>query len=346
MNTSLPKIGKRGLGPFAMAGLTVLVTSACATTPAPVAQSQPSPESMAIRTLTEQSLSQSGDATPRSSIDRANLEPLEETAPWPLPTAEDGADYYFVEARLLGDTVKMGGWGLDPAVRGRLLTADVSRDGLQERVVTGRAGLSVALPLETAAWLAILDLFRNRAQETHGVVMKRGMGKYKQVLQSQSKDLDTGGSAQTIAVTREISAFMVAPDIECSAQVKIFGEQVVGASAAQRAKDFAEASDKEVVPEWKLRQEMGLEARGRGQVITRLVSRLHDGKPRYELQIHMSIEVDSDGGTSDLRERALQCHSPRPIFARALEGYWIEAREQDGYWAVSVQASKSGGGHE
>jgi hypothetical protein len=301
---------------------------------------------MAIRTLTEQSLMQSGASTPRSPIDRVNLEPLEEAAPWPLPTAEDGADYYFVEARLLGETVKMGGWGLDPAVRGRLLTPDVSRDGLQKGVVTGRAGLSVALPLETAAWLAILDLFRNRAQETHGTVMKRGMGKFKQVLQSQSKDLDSGGSAQTIAVTREITAFLVAPDIECSAQVKIYGEQVVGDTAAQRAKDFAERTDKEVVPEWKLAQQIGLEARGRGQVITRLTSHLHDGEPRYELRIHMSIEVDNDRGTSDLRERALQCHSPRPIFARALEGYWIEAREQDGYWSVSVQASDSGGGHE
>ena len=60
----------------------------------------------------------------------------------------------------------------------------------------------------------------------------------------------------------------------------------------------------------------------------------------------MSIEVDGDGGTSDLRERAMQCRSKKPIFARALHGYWIEAREQDGYWAVSVQASDSKEGNE
>ena len=236
-----------------------------------------------------------------------------------------------------------GSLGLHPALRGRLLTSDVSRDGVQSGIATGRAGLSTALPLETVTWLAILDLYRNRGKETQDAVYKRGLGKYQSSIKSQSKDLDSGDESRTLAATKELSAFLVNPLIDCSAQVKIFGEQVVGSTAAQQSRDLARQDGAGEVPEWKLREQLGLEARGRGQVSARLVSRVHDNAPQYELKIHMAIEVDNDAGISEMRERAMQCRSKRPIFARDLAGYWIEAREHDGYWTVSAQASEAAG---
>jgi hypothetical protein len=328
---------------IARATLMVMFTvtmGACATAQTS-AQPDPIAKTEVSRSITQGEVSQTGRATTRSSIDRWNLEARDPAELWPEATTAEPEEYYRVEARLLGDTVQLGGEGLHPAARGRLLTSSVTQDGLQAKSVTGRAGLSVSLPLETAAWLAVLDLYRNRAKEPAEVVHKRGLGKHSHALQSQSKDMDGGSESQTLAVMREVSGFRVSPDIECSAQVKIYGEQVVGSSAAQRARDHVDRTDTEAVPEWKQRQRLGLEARGRGQVVTRHFSTRRDGTLEYELQIHMSIEVDNDGGTSELRERAMQCRSSKPIFARELSGYWIEAREQEGYWAVSVQASES-----
>jgi len=327
---------ERLMGSMAMTLLGLM--AGCATVPPPV-QTEVVEETAVTHTVTAE-LSQTGESTQRSFIDRWNLEPRDPSAPWPVATSEQEESYYHVDARLLGDTVQIGGEGLHPAAKGRLITSSVTRDGLQQKVVTGRAGLSIALPLETASWLAILDLFRNRAKEPAEVVEKRGVGKHSHALQSQTKDLDSGGEAQTLAVMREVSGFRVSPDIECAAQVKIYGEQVVGHTAAQRARDHVDQTDTEAIPEWKQRQLLGLEARGRGQVVTRKFSIMRDGAVQYELQIHMSIEVDNDGGSSELRERAMQCRSSKPIFARELEGYWIEAREEQGYWAVAVQASE------
>jgi len=295
------------------------------------------------RAITETQISQTGSSTVRSAIDRWNQEPRDPEEPWPVATSEQEEDYYKLDARLLGDSVQFGGEGLHPAARGRLLTHSVAQDGLQTQFVTGRAGLSTALPLETAAWLAVLDLFRNRAKEPAEVVRKRGLGKHSHAIHSQTKDKDSGGEAETRAVMRELSGFLVTPDIECSAQVKIYGEQIVDGSAAQRARDHVDHTEANAVPEWKQRQLLGLEARGKGQVVTRHFSAMREGAVQYELQIHMSIEVDNDGGSSELRERAMQCRSAKPIFARDLAGYWIEAREEQGYWAVSVQASESAG---
>ena len=159
-----------------------------------------------------------GSAAQRSHIDRENQEPLEEDEefPWPEPTGDEEVQYYFVEARLLGDAVKVDRWGLHPALRGRLLTSDVSRDGVQSGIATGRAGLSTALPLETVTWLAILDLYRNRGKETQDAVYKRGLGKYQSSIKSQSKDLDSGDESRTLAATKELSAFLVNPLIDAT----------------------------------------------------------------------------------------------------------------------------------
>lgn len=321
---------------------TAFGASACAASQTP-ARAERIAQAETSRSITESEISQTGSSATRSSIDRWNLEPRDPSEGWPEATLEQEEDYYRVDARLLGDTVQFGGEGLHPAAKGRLLTSTEPQEGLQANFVTGRAGLSVSLPLETAAWLAVLDLYRNRAKEPAEVVQKRGLGKHSHAIQSQTKDKDSGDEAQTLAVIREVSGFRVSPDIECSAQVKIYGEQIVGHSAAQRARDHVDRTDAEAVPEWKQRQRLGLEARGRGQVVTRHFSAMRDGAVQYELRIHMSIEVDNDGGNSELRERAMQCRSSKPIFARELSGYSIEAREEQGYWAVSVQASESAG---
>ena len=337
--------------PAALMLLFALATGACAAHPAAtrdesMARSEISRKTEISRSVTHIEPPHTGSAPIRSSIERWNLEPRDLAEAWPEATPEQDEDYYRVDARLLGDTVQLGGEGLHPAARGRLLTSSVTQDGLQATAVTGRAGLSVALPLETAAWLAVLDLFRSRAKEPADVVHTRGLGKHSHAIQSQSKDVDGGREAQTLAVMREISGFRVSPDIECAAQVKLYGEQVEGSSAARRARDHVDRTDSQSVPEWKQRQRLGLEARGRGQVVTRHFSTIRDGALQYELQIHMSIEVDNDGGTSELRERAMQCRSAKPIFARELSGYWIEGREEAGYWAVSVQASAAANSRE
>ncbi len=329
--------------------VTALSTSSCASANANAnrqTSTEPITKTETTRSITQAEIAQTGSSAPTSSIDRWNQEPRDPDEVWPEATLEQEEDYYHVDARLLGDTVQLGGEGLHPAAFGRLLTGSVAQDGLQAKFVTGRAGLSVSLPLETAAWLAVLDLYRNRAKEPAEVVQKRGLGKHSHAIQSQTKDSDSGSEAQTRAIMREVSGFRVSPDIECSAQVKIYGEQIVDGSAAQRARDHVDRTDAEAIPEWKQRERLGLEARGRGQVFTRHFSAMRDGTVQYELQIHMAIEVDNDGGNSELRERAMQCRSAKPIFARELAGYWIEARPDQGYWDVSVQASQAAGNSE
>jgi hypothetical protein len=288
--------------------------------------------------MTAIAISRTESDAPHSNIDRWNQEPPDSSEVWPEATLEQDETYYGLDARLLGDTIQFGGQGLHPAARGRLLTRSAAQGRLQAGAVTGHSVLSASMPLETAAWLAILDLYRNRGKESADVVRKRGRGKHTHALQSQSKDMQSSDEAQSLAVMREISGFRVSPDIDCSSQVKLYEDQVVYDTPSQRARD---RTDVEAVPEWKQRQHMVREARGRGQVVARHFSTMKDGAVEYELQIHMSIEVDNDGGNSELRERAMQCRSSKPIFARELSGYLIEAREEQGYWAVSVQASES-----
>lgn len=316
--------------------------TACATAQ-PAVVDETLARSEVSRVVTERELSQTGSSTPRSWIDRWNQEPRDPDMAWPEATLEEEVEYYSFDARLVGEAAQFGGEGLHPAARGRLLTGASARDGLQANRVTGRAGLSVSLPLETATWFAILDLFRNRAKEPEEVVNQRGLGKYKQILQSQSKDRESASEAQTTAVTREISAFRVNSEIVCAAQVKIYGEQIVGGTAAQRARDQVDQTSADTIPEWQQRQRLGLEARGRGQVWSRNFSSMSEQGLEYGLEIQMSIEVDNDGGNSELRERAMQCRSPKPIFARELNGYRIEAVEEQGYWAVGVQATNQAG---
>lgn len=288
---------------------------------------------------------------PLGAFDRTVADPEGETEDWPAPQPGVETAYFFVEGRLIGESILVDGFGVHPAARTRLLRPEAHPVELTAGAATGHAELSKALPAEMAHWLAVLNLYRNLGKEPRDVVERRGFGKMGHMLQSGTKDReDSTGSATLSSATRDVAQFLLAPGVLCGAQAKIFSAfDLEGDNPAQAARDRTEATESGVIPEWRMREMLGLERKGRGEFLFHEVGRVEDGQAVYELKMHLSNEVDSDRGESERFVQVFRCRSPNPIFAREIGGLRMSLMARGPSWIVDVQpaaAATPAGGHE
>ena len=254
------------------------------------------------------------------------------TLPGSVLSSEDHSPLYYLTGALYQNGFVLKESVIQDDVQHKLLALSSGGSGACSQTHCASSMIGKNLPVELVYWSALLSLFENSSLMTESQAYSNGRGKFEHQNESLNQGTEEVDESMAQMAQRVRLKFYAAPTVKCAATMLLFSED------DQRHVDSATewlVENGHRPPEWKLRQELGLDQNTGNSSIAFQQGRGPNGD--YELNLLIVEADESPTGQAELNDIHLFCSSSQPMFAKDMTAYSVSGMIDDNAgWRVWV----------